>query len=219
MVDRGSLALPKSAEIEGTVAGRKRVAVIGHLFVRRLDSDMQTDRSGKLKSDFGLAQCRVQLRGVGGYRVMDRNRFDREFAPFLRQFRPHIVLIQAGGNDLDATSCTDAQLLLLASTLDDIVLQLKSEFGVQSVYVCEPFTRERPMHVNRQTFENRRQVAVNYMATMFSQQQGTRFWRHRRIFGAQTNIYKRDGVHLIHFGQDRFYRSLRHAVMQAVPVP
>lgn len=69
MVDRGSLALPKSAEIEGPVAGRKRVAVIGHSFVRRLDSDMQTDRSGKLKSDFGLAQCRVQLRGVGGYRV------------------------------------------------------------------------------------------------------------------------------------------------------
>lgn len=93
---------------------------------------------------------------------------------------------------------------------------LLNEYRVERVILCELFTRSNPRNLSPEQYETKRRQANTILRTLLDSHQHIRFWSHRRIFGAQTEIFSNDGIHLSPFGQRHLYRSLRHAVMMAV---
>lgn len=167
----------------------------------------------ELKPDFDLNQCLIRCKGSGGWKVSDTARFQTAFAPFLLEFKPRIVYIQIGENDL----CTsELQPLTLASSIEDLASKLLNEFNVELVFVGELFTRQKTLSVSPELYEENRKRTNMYLTTLLEGQSRVRLWKHRRIFGSSNPIFADDGVHLCEGGQLRFYRSLRLALMTAV---
>ncbi|KAH3834531.1 hypothetical protein DPMN_107860 [Dreissena polymorpha] len=106
--------------------------------------------------------------------------------------------------------------LTVACTLEEIGVLLLKDYNVKQVILCELFTREKPRNVSVEEYEAKRRHTNSILKTLLESHPSITFWSHIRIFGAQTRIFAADGVHLTQFGQLRFYRSLRHAVMRAV---
>lgn len=77
-----------------------RVAVIGHSFIRRLNEDLNSERDVQLCPGFNLEQFQIRCVGYGGWRVLDKQNFERVFHSILCSYKPNIVLILTGGNDL-----------------------------------------------------------------------------------------------------------------------
>lgn len=195
------------------------VAIIGHSFIRRLDEKLW---GHSFPRGFDLNQCVVVQRGLGGFRMCKggayhgdnewyKEQFKAGFGEFLTLHKPSVVILQLGENDIDS-KCDS---LVIASTLDEIVLLLKAEYRVQIVVVCGLFTREKP-RIAPELYDTKRQQTNDILETLLQVHDGVKLWKHRRIFNAETRIFSFDGVHLNPFGQQRFYRSLRHAIMTAV---
>ena len=189
-----------------------RVAIIGHSFIRRLNDDLNSYHNYELKPNFDLNQCTVRLKGSGGWHVQDTEHFDSLFKPFLDSFKPQIVIIQLGENDLDGA----AQPLNVANDLEVLSSKLISDFGGKIVFVCELCTRLVPKYISAKEYVRKRLLSNQILETLIEHEHHIRFWRHRRLFGALSPIFNHDGIHLNTNGQLRFYRSLRLAIMTGV---
>ncbi|KAH3891344.1 hypothetical protein DPMN_015438 [Dreissena polymorpha] len=123
-----------------------------------------------------------------------------------------------GGNDINCGIGINSRIvpLTVASTLKEIGVLLLKDYNVKQVILCELFTRAKPRNVSVEEYEAKRRHINSILKTLLESHASITFWSQRRIFGAQTQIFAADGVHLTQFGQHRFYRSLRHAVMRAV---
>lgn len=201
------------------------VVILGHSFVSRISADFAT---GVFPPNYDLRQCTVLHSGLAGLSVCKNSEFDNNgeskfinfttqfksrFGNFLRRHRPSIVLIQLGENDIDSN--TDS--LTIANTIEEIAVVLVGEFDVSVVFVCELF----PRNITRilpALYEKKRAHTNTILQTLLEVHQNNviRFWRHRRIFKAESDIFTADGVNLSSFGQQRFYRSIRHAIMTAL---
>lgn len=198
------------------------VAILGHSFIRRIHESF---RHHSLPANYDLTECEVIHMGLGGLCVCGNNqrhvstdKFKRRFDNFLTIHKPQVVVIQLGENDIDCGIGTNSGILPLtvASTLEEIGILLLKDYSVKKVVICELFTRLRPRNVSVEEYEAKRRHANSILKTLLESHPSITFWSHRRLFGAQTQIFAADGVHLTQFGQYRFYRSLRHAVMRAV---
>ncbi|KAH3772474.1 hypothetical protein DPMN_173814 [Dreissena polymorpha] len=69
------------------------------------------------------------------------------------------------------------------------------------------FTRAKPRNVSVEEYEAKRRHTNSILNTLLESHPSITFWSHIRIFGAQTQIFTEDGVHLTQLGQHRFYRS------------
>lgn len=190
----------------------KRVAVIGHSFVRRLNDHLQLMDSTRLRLGFNLQQCDVSCVGYGGWHVMDKQTLRRVFHTFLCTFKPNILVIQTEANDLSNLS---AHPLLTADAMEELTAALLSEYNVEYVVICEIFTR-KTSGIPAELYESRWRQVMNYLPTLVESNRNIRIRKHCRIFGTQEPIFNRGGAHLNNLGQHRFYRSLRLAIMTAV---
>jgi len=97
--------------------GTPRVLILGHSFIRRLHDFIESD-SGYLDLKFQLtASAHISWRGVGGRTIAKTVKFDLRI---LHSFRPDIVIVQLGTNDL--TSCPPLQV---GSAMEDSVHLLR----------------------------------------------------------------------------------------------
>ncbi|XP_045188438.2 uncharacterized protein LOC123546304 [Mercenaria mercenaria] len=196
---------------------RIAVAILGHSFIRRLDDSF---RRQILPANYDLKECSVIHRGLGGLLACENynglrtctNYFKHKFDSFLNTHKPRVVVLQLGENDIDS----GIQPLEVASTLEEIGLMLLKDYNVGHVVICELFTRLKPKNTTDEQYESKRVQANQILKALLEGHKHIRYWNHRRIFRAQTQIFAKDGIHLGPFGQRRFYRSLRHAIMTAV---
>ena len=85
--------------------GTPRILILGHSFIRRLHYFIESD-SGQLDLTFHLTESAIiHWHGVGGRTIAKTVKFD---LPILQSFRPDIVIVQLGTNDL--TSCRPLQV-------------------------------------------------------------------------------------------------------------
>ncbi len=150
----GTMAASDDRVSQPATLHRKRVAVLGHSYIRRLALDMTSSIMPDIQPGFGLAQCDVRCRGFGGLRITDNHRqFLLRFRPLLQTYKLHVVIIQLGGNDIDNATFTDARCRELASALDDLGERLTAQFGVHSVLYASPLRDldplMRPQHSSR----------------------------------------------------------------------
>jgi len=110
-----------------------KVAIIGHSFVRRLQSYVNQDDS---KRNLGLTYTshQVAMRGGGGRRI---SHLQQEFA-FIGRMQPEVVLIDIGTNDLDSLR---KPVQVLARELFQVAATLRDRYNVKLVVICEVFYR------------------------------------------------------------------------------
>jgi lysophospholipase L1-like esterase len=181
----------------------KRIMILGHSFVRRLQQFVLRSHSG-LNANFNLSESViVQWLGVGGRTVDKTRRYDMRV---VRAFRPDIVLIQLGTNDLPT-----APPLQVGSDIEELVKLLHSHYNVKVVVVCQTLWRDSDQDFNNNV------VALNQYSQVFLEHLPfVLFWKHRGFWNTRENIYLRDGVHLNDRGQVKLYRSFRGAIHQAL---
>ena len=78
--------------------------------------------------------------------MLDFVRFDNVIAPFLRSYRPNVVVLQVGGNDVDTCGQT-VQTISIAGALDELAMRLLNTFGVSGVYIGEIFFLVRGLQI------------------------------------------------------------------------
>ena len=120
--------------------------------------------------------------------MLDRDRFNFVIAPFLRDFKPDVVVMQVWGNDVDNTDET-VQSLSIASNLEDIATELINDFHVRRIYICEIFERKKPRNISPDHYEKRRSDTMRYLATMVEHERRIRIWRHRRNFESAQEMF------------------------------
>ena len=168
------------------------------------------DAECAMKDNFDLVECEVLFCGISGLRIGNDNAMKRVYA-FIRAKRPDIVIVQLGENDI-GSMCP----LSLASKIEDMSVAFLERYTVKRVVICELFTRLRDRSIAPEAYSERRARANQYLSDLLADRDDVQFWNHRRTFQTKTPIFARDGVHVNSFGQQRFYRSLRLAIMQTV---
>ena len=111
-----------------------KVLILGHSFVKRLQSDLEKKFDHRVSTTFGLVgTAEVHLYGVGCRTVAKIKNYDLEV---VRQLKPDVVILEVGTNDLSSVSPE-----VVGSSIEDLVVTLKSVYSVSIVCVCHVIPR------------------------------------------------------------------------------
>ena len=183
--------------------GLPRVLVLGHSFIRRLRTFV-LGSSQKFSVDFHLSNLAViKWHGIGGRTVPKTVQNDLHL---IKSFKPDIVILHLGSNDL-----TSETALCVGSSIDDFVRLLHDLYHVQVIYVCQTIMRQ-----GQSAFNHKAKLLTKYLRVVLEPVPYAYFWGHRGFWRPSKNVYVRDGVHLTVRGQEKFYRSLRGAILGAL---
>ena len=118
-----------------------KVLVLGHRFVRRLETDIINQVHPDLSPNLGLGNLdvAVQYWGFSGgniFSLLDdpHNRLDAT----LRAFPADVIIIQIGGNDIDQK---EFDILLYKASVRDLIFRLQELYHVNKVVICEIFPK------------------------------------------------------------------------------
>lgn len=178
--------------------------ILGHSFVRRLKDDLLDGFDPRAKQGFDIKDVNIRLSGIGGRTVAKTLRFD---LPTVLHYRPDIVIIELGTNDLAQNIAPE----VIGSQLEELVQRLKQDLSVLVVGVCKIITRRDRNDLEESVYKLNKyiDIVINDIPNCFT-------WAHRKLLEPTGNVYLRDGVHLNKDGQYRLYRSYRGAVLNAL---
>lgn len=184
-------------------SSRPRVLVFGHSFVRRLSIFIRRHWFDRLNHSFSLSQATVQFWGLSGFTV-DRALHSR--LTRLGSFRPDIVILELGTNDLSRH-----EPALVGSMLEEFARVLHVDYGVKVVCVNQILLRD-----NSPVFNARARILNQYLKVVLEPLPFAFFWHHRGFWRCSHNLLSSDGVHLNALGHYKLYRSLRGATLKAL---
>ena len=192
---------------------RPTVLIFGHSFISRLKYTIHECSDDSLRSDFGLQQCDITLAGFGGLTVSRRrDQFLRKVTSLFREQKYDIVVCQLGSNDISHDTSPE----VLAGLISDFAEYLVNVYNVQTVYICQIFTRPRPRYVTPERYSAIRDITNFKIKAAVEDNDRIRYWAHKRIFNSPIQLFCPDGVHLNAEGTKKLYKSLRQAVIFAV---
>ena len=173
-----------------------KVAILGHSYITRLAQAIS--QNDKFNHEFGLEGVEVKLWGRPGGRIMDVDRLIDEMKH--SGYRPHVTIIQIGGNDLDDPSFEISRFL---GVLQYLVSRLEA-WGVQRIVIMKLFPRIRLRRVSSIIY-NQRRVQVN-LALARTYRGHVSFESRKRLLNPHLLS---DGVHLGRVGMRRYYHELK----------
>ena len=111
------------------------VLIVGHSFVKRLDSDLQCKFDHRAAVDFNLSQtANISLYGVGGLTV---SRLERKLRSILvNKPLPRVLIIEIGTNDLSSQSPE-----IVIGKILELVQYMRSVESVRAVGFCKVIPR------------------------------------------------------------------------------
>ena len=191
-----------------------RAAVVGHSFVPRFQTYL---KEAGYTHALNFDQAEVRYFGSGGLRVKDLP----GFAGQLATFRPDIVVLMVGCNDI--TADTDPEELALC--ILTMASQMQRNCQCRALVVCQLFPRFWAPHHKYfcAGYNGKAELVTAILQRETSQMQGVHFWQHSFLTfpdASDQGIVKMkefflpDGVHLAPKGNYRLYRSLRQLMLQ-----
>ena len=171
-----------------SVSDMERMLLLGHSFVHRLDAFMKaTDRV-----NFEFDECRTTcgVFGIGGLRI------DGVFSPRkmdkVATFRPGLLIIEIGTNDIDASCVTVEEL---AKTVFRFAKLCLSDYAVCKVIFC-PVLPRGPVRFQAWSvcFESNRVALNEALAALCTSDSRVSMLTHQRFPNVAELL--RDGVHL-----------------------
>ena len=111
-----------------------KVLILGHSFVKRLQSDLKTTFDARAVSNFRLeGTAMVNLFGVGGGTVEKLRRYDLHV---VRRLALDVVILEVGTNDIP-----NVRPEVIGSAIEELVSSLLDDFSVTVVGVCHVIPR------------------------------------------------------------------------------
>jgi len=193
---------------------RFRVIIFGHSYVRRLNDFINSStrfghyRPGLTGTNLQLAQCCVSFLGVSGLNLTRIQQSDNLLAE-IAAFRPDLIILQIGGNDLcksfNSAGAVASDILKLASFL-------------HQCNQCRVFISQLIPRFNCPAYYNSKVQDCNFhLATYLAPNNGPiRLWKHRGIWNSTRWLYNRDGVHFNDDGEFKLFNSYRAATLLAL---
>ena len=127
----------------------------------------------------------IHWHGVGGRTIDKVRRFD---LTELERFKPDVVFLQIGTNDLTRRRSSPASV---GSVIEDFVCLLHHEYGVSLVCVGQTVKRH-PVG----TFNANVQILTQYLQGVLEPLPFAKNWTHRGFWRASSSYLSYDGVHL-----------------------
>ena len=184
---------------------KPRVLIMGHSFIRRL-CDFIKNNAPEYELNFKINEpVSVGWRGIGGRTIAKMKRYD---LAAVSQFRPDIVYLEIGTNDLTQRN---ASAVTIGSAIEDFVRLLYEEYGVRFVYVGQTINRDV-----RGNFNNNVAILARYLKVVLEPLPYAQYWTHRGFWQPRRSTLSYDGVHLNREGQHKLYKSIRGAVLHGL---
>ncbi|KAK7492351.1 hypothetical protein BaRGS_00016448 [Batillaria attramentaria] len=199
-----------------------KILILGHSLCRNLHTRVR-EGGAQFDPKFKLSGSpEVRFRGVSGLTVP---RLKREELQTVDRFRPDVVFLQIGGNDISPE--TDPELL--AFEIIALASLLQGRYGVRRVFIGQIMPRfeangsarrlhwiaRRPVHYVTQ-YRACAEATNSVLEKETARYDGITFWRHAKFTMAQDNNCRRrfrsDGVHHSESGLYHFYKSIRGAL-------
>ena len=185
-----------------------KVLILGHSFVKRLQSDLKTTFDARAVSNFRLeGTATVNLFGVGGRTVEKLRRYDLHA---VRRLAPDVVILEVGTNDL-----SDVRPEVVGSSIEELVSSLLDDFSVTVVGVCHVIPR-CVSFPDWEDFLQRAEILNNYVRVVLEPFPNAFCWTHKDFSSPLKDLYSEDGVHVNSCGQYFLYRSYRGAILKAL---
>ena len=180
-----------------------RALVVGHSFIKRLKHDMNR---GLIPQNLGLSWCKVRMLGIGGL-TADYLKVRSE--KMMKEFRPHIVYIEIGCNDLSEGIGPE----VVGSEIDEYVSWLL-DLGIRKVLVGQLIFQENdPPDVP--DYNDKVIILNKYLKAVINDKESALFWAHRGMWRPSSPVLGKDGLHLSEYGQKQLFRSIRGALIHA----
>jgi lysophospholipase L1-like esterase len=184
------------------------VLILGHSFVRRLQSDLKARFDERAAIDFDLqGTADIYMHGVGGRTVPKLRKFD---LGLIAKISPEIVILEIGTNDLVNTPPE-----VVGSYIEDMVRHLISHYSVRAVVLCHVTPR---MTHQSSKFNEKATLLNQYTQVVLEPIQQAICWKHRGFSNPSITPFLPDGVHFNPMGQYTLYRSYRGAIKHALNV-
>jgi lysophospholipase L1-like esterase len=199
--------------------GRRRVALIGHSYIRRLRDYMAHKGCHNLK--FPVEDTRVDTfcKGGAALRVVPDDRWVNSFLQPALVFNPSVIYIHVGENDLG--HLTEQSLVdHLMQFVNSIITLNHPEIVIISQLFPMPFhsTKHNITSINEvlssavDALNHKPSVIVGHCVTRVV------YWRHKfGIWGdGCADLFDSDGIHLSQQGMRQYYFSVHNAVGKAL---
>ena len=188
-----------------------KIAVVGHSFVRRLREHLHAERGPSFNMGLDPGSVSVTFLSRGGVTV---NGMNNGLLQAVKSLRPHLVYLELGSNDATRTYLSPNHIVNSMSSLARNLVQS----GVQRVIFGQVLWREDAGIPASIPTYNWKVVMLNrVMARVLPNLPGTSYWKHRGLWNSLYPILMDDGIHLTDVGNHKLYRSIRGALIQAVP--
>lgn len=120
-----------------------------------------------------------------------RNSTDIARGPYLRRkirsFRPKIIIVQLGGNDL---CIPNTRPEVFACELKEWMETLMGHHGhIKHAFICELFVRRTTRGVNVHTYESRRTIVNKMLKALIDTEENMTFWRHLRLMNSPLDVF------------------------------
>lgn len=185
-----------------------KVLILGHSFVKRLQSDLKVPFDARADSNFHLeGTATVHLFGVGGRTVEKLRRHDLHV---VTRLAPDVVILEVGTNDL-----SNVRPEVVGSSIEELVGTLLDVFSVTMVGVCHVIPRGVSF-TDWEDFLQRAAILNNYVRVVLEPFPNAFCWTHKDFSSPHKDLYLADGVHVNPLGQYFLYRSYRGAILQAL---
>ena len=176
--------------------------ILGHSFVRRLQSDLSRNFDQRASIDFKVDECSVRLFGTGGRTIKKVRQHDMRL---IEKFDPDIIILELGTNDLSFLPPE-----VVGSELDEFIRFLLQRFSMKIVAVCKVINR------SDDTFNSKAAILNQYLEVVLGDLPNVLVWTHMGLVQPKHNVLLPDGVHLNPQGQYKLYRSYRGVILQAL---
>lgn len=199
---------------------RKRVAIVGHSYIRRLE-EVVRGQNNFMRLDLNIGEAQTKWFFHGGWTF---GRFKREAFEEVVSWAPYLVYLEIGTCDVDS----DDHVSIVGMNALNLAHELLKR-GVGRVIFGSVLRREGKYHLPVGQFNCK---AVDYNDFMLGcvtnpgepKRSNNRFkdnriwfWVHRGFNNSAKTLFKRDGIHLSEeVGCKRLYESIQKAVAKGV---
>ena len=159
--------------------------VLGASEVCRLARCMENAQIPDIKPNFGFDQIEVRLHGLGGRTVAQLDIFDLHMVD---EFKPQVILLRLGGNDLSHDRPTGAPEVVGCSIVE-LAEHLRTQYDVQRVIVSALNPRYFPFCGKKYPSDYNKRVSICNQYLLHT-------WNHPDVLKWDSaKIFCHDGVH------------------------
>lgn len=172
---------------------------------------MQTSPLEAVTPNFNLSEDQFDVR-CAGYGGAGLARIHYEMPRQVTHFRPHLVVLQIGSNDIGKDFQVD-DVEILSSSIIKLAKRIHSSFNVPNVVISQLFFRNRARCPQFNEFTQ--MVNDSLHARLPGDIMGITFWRHIGFWRPEVRerIQNKDEVHFNDEGNLKYYKSLKGALL------